>query len=473
MKPSKSSEQSVPPLNKAWNGFKTLEVGKKKNLKSSAFSRSLQLFGLASAVVGKEIKQTVREKFQSGIQTVASGRLKSRLEQAQLITENLSQLKGAAMKAGQLLSLDAADYFPPEAIEILSKLQASADPAEFDEVKGVLIAELGRERLARVDSIDETPAAAASIGQVHRARFNGRDIALKVQYPGVRESIDSDLALLEKLASGLLTLTGKKMELHELFEELGTVLRAEADYENERRHLEEYGRLLVGDGDYVVPRSVPELCSSRVLAMSWEDGARVTDWLKTNPSGAARERLGRFVLDLYCKEFWDWGFVQTDPNYGNFLVREDPLRLVVLDFGATLRYPIEFRATYKRLLEAVGERDRARAGSVVAEMGILDPRESGESKELFFELLVNAMEPFHPRRQPFRFNDQDYAKRTRDIGRKFTSTLKHSPPPRQILFLHRKLGGVFTLLKRLEVQMDLLPYWDRMIGTTIHRDCRN
>lgn len=439
----------------------------KKGIKSSAFARSVQLFGLASSVVSKELRLSVTEKLRSGFEDLASSRLKSRIEQARLIAENLSQLKGAAMKAGQLLSLDAADYFPPEAIEILSKLQANADPVEFEQMKQVLLADLGRERLSKLERIDETPAASASIGQVHRARFQGCEIALKVQYPGVRESIDSDLVVLERLASGMVTLTGRKMDLHELFEELRTVLVAEADYENEKRNLDEYRERLSGSSAYIVPESIAELSTARVLAMSWEEGSRVVDWIKLNPPREEREKLGRLVLDLYCQEFWDWGFVQTDPNYGNFLVRENPLRLVVLDFGATLRYTSEFRATYKELLKAIGDRDPVRVNERVVEMGILDPRESDETKQLFYELLENAMEPFHPRRQPFRFSDQDYARRTRDVGQRFTATLKFSPPPRQILFLHRKLGGIFTLLKRLDVEMDLRPYWDRMIGTPI------
>ena len=155
-------------------------------MKLSIFSRTVELTKLAAKVGLKELR---------------SGDLKSRFEQAILIANSLSQLKGAAMKAGQLLSLDLSNYFPPEAIEAFSKLQNAAVAQPFAQVQEVLLKELGPAKLSQIEDLATIPIGTASIGQVHRARFQGREIVLKIQYPGVAESIDSDLKILKTIAS--------------------------------------------------------------------------------------------------------------------------------------------------------------------------------------------------------------------------------------------------------------------------------
>jgi len=448
-------------------------MSKKKDLPTSKLRRSFQLLSMASAVASKELAQTMKDKltqsFESKAEQLNLGRLQSRIEQAKLIAENLSRMKGAAMKAGQLLSLDAADYFPPEALEILSKLQAQAEAVPFEVITQVIREELGEEKLARLSDIEPVALAAASIGQVHRAQLGSDAVALKVQYPGVRESIDADLKILKQLAETVVRVSGRQIDLSDVFEELRTVLKAEADYLSELKHLDQFRTNLAGQEDYVVPRSFAEFTSTRVLTMTWEPGLSVLDWIKTGPSQQERNRLGELILNLYCQEFFEWGLVQTDPNYANFKIQPRPLRLVVLDFGATLSYSADFRKRYMALLQAIGSDRREQIEAALAEMYILDPRESAETRELFFQLLINSAEPFHPQRQPFEFSDRDYARQSRELGQRFTASLKYSPPPRDILFLHRKLGGIFTLLKRLEAKIDLMPYWDRMVGSPFRR----
>ncbi|MEK7356523.1 MAG: AarF/ABC1/UbiB kinase family protein [Bdellovibrionota bacterium] len=436
-------------------------------MKSSLSSRSLKLLGLAVNLGRKEITQTLKEQFVKGVDEIASGRLKNRLEQAKLLTEQLSQLKGAAMKAGQLLSLDAGDYFPPEAVEILSKLQGKAEPAPWEELRSVLVAELGEEKIAQFETLSTEPSASASIGQVHRARLDGRDVAVKIQYPGVSDSVDSDLKILKAVAQSLLTLSGRRMDLDELFAELATVLNQEADYNLELANMKEYGSYLSGELDFAVPTPIESHSSRRVLTMSWERGQPLNDWLKTHPSREDRTKIGKRLLDLYTREFWDWGFVQTDPNYGNFLIQAYPLKLVVLDFGATLRYPIEFRREYRQLMLAMGTGDPKKIVDVSIEHKLIDARESAESKEKLVAMMLLSLEPFDPKAQPFAFKDEDYARRTREKIQDFTQSLRYSPPPRKVLFLHRKLGGVFAFLKRLDVELDMAPYWDRMVHRTL------
>ncbi|MCK6544666.1 AarF/ABC1/UbiB kinase family protein [Myxococcota bacterium] len=432
-------------------------------LRRSITARSSRILGIATRLAGHEARNALAKRVASTIEDAASSELKTRIAQAKVLAEGLSQLKGAAMKAGQLLSIDASDLLPPEALEILGKLQGKAEPIDFEVIRSILEAELGAERLARLERLDPIAAAAASIGQVHTAHVDGTRVAVKVQYPGIAESIDSDIALLEKLAASWIAFTRGKFELEEVFEELRITLHLEADYARERAMLEEYAALVAPDPRFVVPRAFAELSSARVLTMTWEHGVPLGAWALADPPRAEREHFARAVLDLYCREFFDWGFVQTDPNPANFLVRPETRQLVLLDFGATLRYDAAFRATYVELLRAVDRRDHRAIVDVGVDFGLIDARERASTKEAFVAMLESAAEPFRPHLQPFAFRDPDYAERSRRVLTTFVRALEYSPPPRRLIFLHRKLGGIHQLLRKLDVRLDLRPYWERMV----------
>lgn len=437
-------------------------------MKKSPGSRSLKLFSLAAKIGTSEIAQSLKTKFSKASEEVTADKMNARLDQAKWIAENLAQMKGAAMKAGQLLSIDSGDYFPPEAMAILSKLQATAEPIDFDIIREVLVEDIGEKKLGEFDNLSIIPDAAASIGQVHRAQLHGRAIAIKVQYPGIAESIDSDLKILKRLAKTMAGVSGREMDLNPLFSEFQRVLEQEADYAAETGLMKEY-RSYIDKLDpevrsrYRVPEAIESHSGRRVLTMSWEEGTGIDLWLKSRPSLERREKVAHALLDLFCREFFDWGLVQTDPNFANFLIAPDDA-LVLLDFGATLRYEDDFRIRYRSFLGAMGSLDPAKIIHEGEVFGLISERESAETKSLFSELLMNSVEPFFASRQPFQFDDADYAKRTREIGTKFARALKYSPPPQRILFLHRKLGGIFNFVKKLDVRLDLTPYWTKMVG---------
>lgn len=439
-------------------------------MKSNVFSRSAKLLGMASKLARHELVKEIKEKVVTRVEDIAPQQVRVRIEQAKIIAENLSQLKGAAMKAGQLLSLDSSEIFPPEVTEILSQLQSSAAAEPFDLMEQVLIEELGRDKMVKLAPISSEPMASASIGQVHAAQLEGRDLAVKIQYPGITKSIDSDLAILRRVSETFLGITGKKIDLKEVFEELAIVLHQEADYLREASNLQKFKANCQELSSIVIPDVYPEFSTAKVLTMSFEEGQSILEWIESKPSREDREWVGRSILDLYCREFFDWGLVQTDPNYGNFKIRRSPLKLVLLDFGATLEYSTEFRAKYVELLKAFASLDDKAILTSALAFGLIDPRESDEAKALFVEFLKSAVEPFFPPHQPFSFKNEDYARRAQDIGRKFTKSLKYSAPPRQLIFLHRKLGGIFNLLRRLEVSINLTPYWEKMVGESFRAE---
>jgi aarF domain-containing kinase len=302
---------------------------------------------------------------------------------------------------------------------------------------------------------------------VHRARLKvdgvERDVAIKIQYPGIADSIDSDLKILKTLASSMLTVTGRRIDLDETFDELGLVLHQEANYELERKHMEEYRQLMAETPGFIVPQAIASHSSRRVLTMTWEEGITLQEWLATHPPLEQRNEIGRRLLDLYCREFFEWGFVQTDPNYGNFLIRPKTLDLVVLDFGATLRYTPEFRDGYVNLLRKIGTRDANAIVTASIDFGLISDREGPETRRLLADMMISSLEPFREGAQPFQFKNLEYVKKQRALTQAFTQSLRHSPPPKKIIFLHRKLGGIFSFLKKLEAEIDVTPYWKQMV----------
>jgi aarF domain-containing kinase len=430
---------------------------------SGLFSRSMSLLSMATKLAAREVGEKLSQSNQAQ-------KMAAKVDQARIVVDHLSHLKGAAMKAGQMLSLDTSDFLPPEAIQILSKLQAQAQPVEGKSLFKVLRSELGEVRFAEIQSFSDTPLASASIGQVHTAKIKGKKVAIKIQYPGVAESIDSDLAILRGVSQTFLAFSGKKIDLAETFAEVKEVLKKETDYLNEVQNLKDYTSVIAGQNGYALPKPLDEYCTHRVLTMTFEEGTPLRDWMVQNPSLEKRTKIAELVLDLYCQEFAENGFVQTDPNFGNFLVRDkgsspNDLQLVLLDFGATLRYSPEYRKGYAQLLKDLASNDTETIFQSAVRFGLLDSREPENVRQAFKTMIQVSLEPFSASLQPFKFIDPEYEKRTREANIEFSRSLTYSPPPRQLLFLHRKLAGVFSLVKRLGVELDLRPYWARMTRT--------
>lgn len=426
-------------------------------MRTSTFSRSLELAKLATRV---------------GLKELSSGNIKSRLEQALLIANSLSNLKGAAMKAGQLLSLDLNNYFPPEAIAVLSQLQNAATAHPIDQVEAVLSRELGVNQRSMIHDLSSKPIGVASIGQVHRATFQNQEVVLKVQYPGVADSIESDLKILKTLATTFCQLSGRKMNLDPMFNEFRTLLEQEVDYLAEAQYQKLY-QLRVskittsGEVKYIVPDVVDELSTRRVLTMSYESGMSLRGWIASKPSQTQRQDLAYAVLDLYFHEFFEWGLVQTDPNWGNFLIdeRNGKLNLVLLDFGATRKYSREFIENYIILLNLAAKNESALLKQHAVDFGLLDPRESSEAFDALQEVLVTAIKPFFTSKSnsgKFDFSDKNHSEESQNASKALGEKLVYSPPPYEIIFLHRKLAGVYSILKSLEVHLDISSYWQQM-----------
>jgi aarF domain-containing kinase len=430
-----------------------------KNPPRSAWSRSLGLAKLAARVAGEELLGRVDQ-------------VKTRIEQTRLLVEELGRLKGAALKAGQFLTLELREHLPPEANLILQKLQDAVTPVLFAEIDRILRRELSPELRSRVESLSETAIAAASIGQVHSAKLklnNGEvaDAVLKIQYDGIRESIESDLTVLRRISAVMMTLAGKKGDLEPLFREVQSVLVSETDYALEASNLESYREWLAKRpdlaGQVLIPGLYRDFSTSKVLALEHMRGISLEAWIRTRPSLEHRQRIGNLLLELHWAEFAEWGLVQTDPNPGNFMIIEKnggPV-LVLLDFGSMKRFSDEFRRDYFSLLQLTvhGNEDEFVEGFI--RMGMLDAKEDSDTRSAFAALIRHSMALFDPDIQPVDFTEPEYMKQSKELALTFIRKVKHSAPPESLLVLHRKIGGLYRLLGMLEVRQDLTPFIER------------
>ena len=363
----------------------------------------------------------------------------------------LGGLKGGALKAGQLLSTVEA-LFPqdPESTwrEALSGLQEANTPLPFADVEPVLRADLGPHWRTVLPGFEESATAAASIGQVHRARdAEGRTVAVKVQYPGVREALTADVRTLSAMSRAA-ALVARGLALPPLVAELRDRLTEELDYLHEARTQTRFADAYAGDPDVVVPRV--RLAAPRVLVMEWLDGTPLAAVARTGTQ-AERDRAAglyqRFLVSGPARA----GLLHTDPHPGNFRLLDDG-RLGVLDFGSSLELP-SMPTTFGRLISALLGDDPDEVLRRLREEGFVRP-----GVHVDVDKLVDYMSPFTvpARSERFRFTREwlrgEFARVNDPRNPEFGVALKLDLPAEH-LFTHRVWLGMVGVLCQLEAEV--------------------
>jgi predicted unusual protein kinase regulating ubiquinone biosynthesis (AarF/ABC1/UbiB family) len=403
----------------------------------------------------------------SGARHLASGRRPSMGDMlltpanALRVTRQLSHLRGAAMKLGQLMSLDGGGILPPELTKILGALREGARPMPPAQLDATLIAAWGKDWRRRFERFAVTPIAAASIGQVHRARTrDGRDLAIKVQYPGVRRSIDSDVSNVAALVrmSGL---APAGLDLGPLLDEAKRQLHEEADYLREGRCLRRFADLLADDPDIVTPILQEDLTTPDVLAMTYVEGGPV-EMLADAPQ-AERDRIAALLIDLALRETFEFGLMQTDPNFANYRYDRARGTLALLDFGATREISPELARAGAGLLRAGFAKDEAASRAAAIEIGLFEPQSAPHHQDLVMAMFEVAMGPLS-QDTPFDFADPAFVARMRDGGIEIAAAREFTHvPPIDMLFLQRKVGGMFLLASRLGARVAIRPLIERRL----------
>lgn len=379
---------------------------------------------------------------------------------AKRVADQLATMRGAAMKVGQILSMDTGDFLPRELADILARLRDDARYMPPAQLQQVMTEAYGEDWEGLLYGFESQPLAAASIGQVHRAFApDGRDIVLKVQYPGVAKSIDSDVDNIASLlrVSGLLP---DGLEIQPLLEDAKAQLRDEADYHKEAEFLSAFGELLAGDERFVLPEVVPDLTRRNVLAMTYVSGAPIDTVIEQDQE--ERDRVMTALLELMLSELFELRMVQTDPNFANYQYRKKTGEIVLLDFGATRHFKAAFVNNYKRLARAAMKGDADKIASAAAKLGYSVGDDNSEYRELILQLFTLALEPL--------CEDVDYDFAGSDMARNMSALSEEissysdfwQAPPTDAVYFHRKLGGMFMLATRLKARVNvhqLLKRW--------------
>ena len=378
------------------------------------------------------------------------------------VTDQLSRLRGAAMKLGQMISMDAGDVVPAELTIILARLRDAAHFMPPAQLNRVLSAQWGPDWRTRFSRFETTPIAAASIGQVHRATLHdGRVIAVKVQYPGVADSIDADVDNVSTLLriSGLLPAT---LNIAPLLAEAKRQLHEEADYIREAAQMRRYGALLAGADDFVVPTGLPELSGARVLAMDFVQGEPIEALVSASQD--VRDMATRALLGLVLRELFEFGFMQTDPNFANYRWQADTGRIVLLDFGAARAVPAAAGAGYRQLLRAGLEEDRAGLVAALLEMGLVSPltlQRHARALDAMIEIMVSHL----GRPGLFDFADRSFVERLRGHAQSIVADRgSWHIPPADTLFMQRKVSGMALLAVKLRARLPLRDMVSEALG---------
>ena len=425
---------------------------------TSRLSRIGRLGSLAGRIAGNVVSQGAGQLLKGEKPALSSLLLTPK--NISNIADQLASMRGAAMKLGQLISMDAGDFLPEELAVILGRLRDDADPMPKDQLIATLNQSWGEKWQDGLLYFSFAPIAAASIGQVHKViTMDGRMLAVKVQYPGVKKSIDSDV---DNVAT-LIKLTGlvpKSLDINPLLQEAKTQLHQEADYVREADMLNRY-RALVESTDiqnkrsnaFVIPQTFAPLTTSTVLAMDFIE-AQDLDALLNEPQDV-RDAVMTALMTLFFNEIFHFKLLQSDPNLANYQFKPDTKEIVLLDFGATRDVPDAISAQYQALLNSAAANDRAMMQQAAFRIGLIDESHSQTQVDAVINIGMEACEAIRCE-GAYDFGQSDLIARLHEKG--MALTMEHNfwhTPPVDALFIHRKLGGLFLLAKRLKAKVDM------------------
>ncbi len=374
---------------------------------------------------------------------------------------------GAFLKVGQLLS-SRADLMPAPWIEALKVLQDQAMPVPFREVKEIIEHELQKSIDQVFSDFIGEPIAAASIGQVHEARLHsGQRVAVKVQRPGIEETINQDMTLMKLFLNALEPIL-PPTDLESISEEIERSVKNELSFRQECRWMQKIGLFLEANSQVMVPKPVAHLCSDRLLVSEFVDGVKLTERLdelkEANDQETISELLGQ-LLDAYVQQVLGAGMFQADPHPGNILVTPDN-KLVLLDFGCTMELPENFRLAYKRILISALMGDRESIASSLQELGFKTRSGNPDTLLAFTDSLLENIKASVSRMSGNQ-NDMHWPEGD-EIFEEIAGLLKQAEEdpveklPAEFILLARvfsTLGGMFTHYQpQLNVQKYLLPH---------------
>lgn len=367
------------------------------------------------------------------------------------LVRGLDDLKGAAMKMGQLLSMADDSVLPKQWREALSRLQSGATAKPWSDIKPLIDSALGG-RWPFLE-INHDAIHAASIGQVHKARLlDGTAVAVKVRYPGLEASVRSDLENIQRVLS-LANILPSKGNYDELFERVESVFLQELDFSKEREFYQLYQKKLQRFERIVIPDVFEDLSNESLLVTRWIDGINLKEWMSLEgaPSVRAeaeplRDEIGHSLIELLFFEIFEHGFIQSDPNPANFLVTTDG-KLCLLDFGATEQLSKSLTDNYRDLSRACIFGTKPDVIQAAEKMNLLFATDNDEARDSFVQMMAITCEPFA--HNYFDWKHCDLTKRLKTKLLNFARSTALRPPPAELMFLNRRILGTQLIMENL------------------------
>ena len=422
-----------------------------RNVPTSRLSRFAKLGSLATGVAGNMLVD--------GAKSALTGkgwdnkRLLLQPKNIEKLAVQLSHLRGAAMKLGQLLSMDAGDLLSPELAQLLALLRSDANPMPHKQLVEVLKEQWGDDWLSRFSHIELRPFAAASIGQVHLAyQENGDKLAVKVQYPGIAKSVESDVDNVITLLT-LSRLLPKDLDIKPLVNEAKAQLLAEADYLREADYLIRYKNALNGNTHFKVPDVYTSHSTKQVLTMEYVNAEPIESI--TEQPQSQRSFVAEQLINLFFKEMFEFKLIQTDPNFANFHYQTETQKIVLFDFGATREISTELSSAYLALFKAGSDNSREGVLKAASQIGYFKDDIMDNYKNNVIDLFLMACEPLRHDGE-FDFKHSELALKIKDAGLALSAQSQqwHTPPV-DALFIHRKLAGLYLIAARLGAKIDV------------------
>ncbi|CAN8031969.1 unnamed protein product [Ixodes persulcatus] len=373
------------------------------------------------------------------------------------IVDTLCKVRGAALKIGQILSIQDNTLISPQMQAIFERVRHSADFMPEWQMERVLIKEFGDDWANKVSSFERKPFAAASIGQVHLATLHdGRAVAVKIQYPGVAEGINSDINNLMTILN-YWDIIPKGVYIDNLVAVARKELAWEVDYVREAECARRFKELVRPYPEYYVPNVIDELSSGQVFTSELVNGIPV-DKLVDSPQELRNKVVCYLLLKLCLLELYDFRFMQTDPNWSNFFYNEETGQIMLLDFGACREYGKPFVDKYIRVIKAAADRDEKNVLKYSLELGFLTGYEAKVMERAHIDAVMILGEAFS-REGEFNFGTQDTTRRIQNL---VPTMLQHrlTPPPEETYSLHRKLSGIFLLCGKLRANINCKELFD-------------
>lgn len=372
------------------------------------------------------------------------------IENAQKLVSEMGALKGFVMKVGQMASY-LPGAMPPEAQKVLSALQAQSVAMEWDTIERAVRQELGDAPSSLFDSFDTAPLAAASIGQVHRARFRGEEVVVKVQYPGIDTLLQKDLDTIRTMSR--VAFVGTRIDAGALVEELRERMSEECDYRKEARNQEFYRELLAHDPSCHVPRTYAERVTRRVLTTEFVD-ARSFYPFAESASQAERNAAGLTIFRTCFDSIFRHCVYNADPHPGNYLFHRDG-RVTFLDFGCIRFFDAQFIDRWKQFVRAHFSGDRKSFRDALIAIGLVAKPDKFDF-DAHWEITRYLYRPFTTR--PFRYT-QDYVRESYDALLFKNPNRMSAGMPREWLFLNRLQWGLNSVLALLQAEGDFGSIW--------------